>query len=216
MKKVLFAVLIFVAVATELLAVAPVWNKGYVILPGGRKLEGELNYNWKAEVVQLRLTDGLVRAYSAGRLDSFVYFDNLQQFIRLFRSVNLPDHRQEPRPVFLEEVVTGPLTVLRRLRHARELVKIARPSMYSDDSELVKDLDNFVYVVIDTAGTLFDLASFSKTLWPLISTYQEQLALYMKSREMDTSTTAGRLLLINQYNYLSLGSNELSNAGASE
>ncbi len=210
MKKLLFAALIMAAVTVELLASTPVWNKGYVTLPDGRRLEGELNYNWKAEVVQLRLSDGLVKAYSAGYVDSFIYYDKIQQIIRTFSSVDLPGLEQGFRPVFMEEVTTGPLTIYRRLRHTHEFIKITRPSMYNDDSELVKDIDNFVYLVVDVDGQAFDLTSFSKDLWPRMSTYQEQLTQYLKVREMDMSNTLARILLINQYNYLSLGQDVLS------
>ena len=216
MRKLLVAILTLMAVTTDLWAGTPPWNPGYVILPDGRKLEGQLNYNWKAEVVQVRLPDGLVKAYSAGYVDSFAYFDNAQQLIRQFSTVDLPVSDEELRPVFLEELAKGSLTVYRRLRHAHELIKIARPMMYSDDSELVKDMDNFVYVVIDREGQVFDLASFNKTLWPKMSTYQQQLTQYLRGLLMDTSSTTARLMLINQYNYLSLKQNTFADTRTGE
>ncbi|MBO0951530.1 hypothetical protein [Fibrella forsythiae] len=203
MKKVLFAVLITVAVSVELLAGSPTWNTGYVILADGRKVEGKLSYNWKVEVVQVRLNNGLVKAYSAGNADSFAFYDANQQILRRFSSVELPKPEQFSHPVFLEELATGPLTVYRRLRHAREFIKITRPSIYSDDTELMKDIDNFNYMVVNRDGQFFDLAMFTADLWPMMATYQEQLSDYIKSRDVDTSTTLARLLLINQYNYLS-------------
>lgn len=204
MKKGLFAILIFITVTVKLLAGTPVWNTGYVVLHDGRRLEGQLNYNWKAEVIQVRLSDGLVKAYSAGHADAFVYFDDSQQLVRTFSSVNLPGPAWESRPVFLEEVSTGPLTVYRRLRHAHEFIKIARASMYSNDSELIKDVDNFTYLVIDLEGQVFNLDLFDRAIWPKMGTYQTQLTNYMKSRELDASTTIARLLLIHQYNYFCL------------
>ncbi|ARK11297.1 hypothetical protein [Fibrivirga algicola] len=202
MKKLLFAFLIVVAVTAELLAAQPVWNNGYVILADGRKLEGQVNYNWKAEVVQVKMPNGLVRAFSAGHAATFVYYDTTQQLLRFFSSVNLPDSRQVLKPIFMEEVTTGSLSVYRRLRHTREFIKLLRPSIYGDDTELIKEIDNFTYLVINTEGDVVDLNAFNQTLWPAMIAYQNELSQYIRSREMDASSTLSRLLIINQYNYL--------------
>ncbi|RYF77562.1 MAG: hypothetical protein EOO39_03615, partial [Cytophagaceae bacterium] len=200
MKKILFAVLITVTVSIELLAGSPTWNAGYVILADGRKIEGQLSYNWKVEVIQVRLSNGLMKAYSAGNTESFAFYDANLQLLRRFSSVEVPKQEQSGRPIFLEEVTIGSLTVYRRLRHAREFIKITRPSIYSDDTELLKDIDNFNYLVVNQEGQFFDMAMFAADLWPLMATHQEQLSSYIRSREIDTSTTLARLLIINQYN----------------
>jgi hypothetical protein len=99
MKKLFVIIMLLAAVTAESLAGGPVWHSGYLILPDGRKLDGQLNYNWKAEVVQLRLPDGLLKAYLAGYVDSFVYYDKTQQLLRFFNTVDLPGPDQELRPV---------------------------------------------------------------------------------------------------------------------
>lgn len=216
MKRILFAVLITVAVAVELMAGLPTWNTGYVILPDGRKLEGELNYNWKVEVVQVRLASGLMKAYSAGYVDHFAYYDNNLQIIRKFSSVALPGPEEYQRPVFFEELATGPLTVYRRLHHVHELFKLASPSAYGDDTELLKDMDNFNYVVVNADGQFFDMTRFNADLWPLMGSYQKQLVSYIKARAVDPASTLARLLMINQYNYLSTEQGASATAGTNE
>ncbi|MEZ0539345.1 hypothetical protein [Fibrella arboris] len=205
MKKILFAILIMMAVTAELLAGSPTWNIGYVILPDGHKLEGQLSYNWKVEVVQVRMDNGLMKAYSAGHIDSFAFYDANQRLVRKFSSVDLSDAEEGVRPVFMEEVASGPLTVYRRLRHTHEFIKILRPSVYSDDTELLKDIDNFTYLVIDQEGQVFNMALFNLDLWPRMVTYHGQLSDYIKLRDVDPATTLARLLIINQYNFLSAG-----------
>lgn len=186
MKKIVFAILITVAVSAELLAGSPVWNIDYLILPDGGRLEGKLNYNWKAEVVQLRLTDGTVRACSAERITSFSFYDDAKRLLRKFTTVDLPGSSSRVRPAILEECALGHLSVYRRLRHTHELIKISHPSIYGDDTELVKDLGNFVYLVIDPTGQSTDLDEFNRTLWPQMSVYSKQLHAYINARQIDT------------------------------
>lgn len=187
----------------DALAGDPVWNQGHVTLRTGQIIDGQLSYNWKAEVLQVRTADGITKAFSAHRVDSFAYFDNEQNALRKFSSVELPASSEIMRPVMLEECTVGHYTVYRRLRHSKELIKITRPSLYSSDTELMKDYDNFVYFVIDADGAVTDLQRFELTLWPqMLSEYRAQLTECLHIRQLDLSNTVARLILINQYNYL--------------
>lgn len=181
----------------------PVWNNGHVLLSNGQRINGQLSYNWKAEVLRVRTTDGILKAYSAQKVDSFVYFDATQNVLRRFDAVDLPASSEMSRTVFLEECTLGHFTVYRRLRHPKELIKITRPLSFQDDTELLKDIDNFSYVVIDADGDITDLQNFDSTVWPrMLDDYRPQLTEYMHQRQLDPSQTAARLMLINQYNYL--------------
>lgn len=204
MTKILFAILILLAVSMELMADTPAWNAGHILLPTGQKLEGDISYNWKAEVVQVRLANGLLKAYSASNVAFFAFYDDAHRALRKFSSIDMASSSQQTRPIFMEECAIGRLSVYRRLRHTNEFLKIVRPSIYSNDRELLKDVDNFTYVVIDTDGQVRDLQSFEREVWPLMIDYRQQLTAYLKTRQLDTSSTLARLLLINQYNYLLL------------
>ncbi|MEZ0483399.1 hypothetical protein [Fibrella aquatica] len=202
MKNVLVAMLLLVAGSSDAIAGAKSWHVGYVILPDGRKLEGKLSYNWKADMIQVQLPNGLTKVYSAGQADSFVFFDNSLQLLRKFNALDLPVATKRSRPAFLEELTTGSLTVYRRLRPVRQFIKIIRPSVFNNDNDLLKDPDNFDYLVIDSEGRVFDLTSFDQHLWPKMAAHQTRLANYLKGQAMDPSTTVARLIMISQFNFL--------------
>ena len=203
MKTFLWISLIVACLCRDTYAASPVWSIGHVTLRSGQVLRGELSYNWKAEVLQVRMPDGIMKALSANRIDSFTYFDSEQNALRKFSSVELSTSPDAFRPVMLEECAVGRYTVYRRLRHAKELIKITRPSLYNTDAELLKDYDNFVYFVVDANGTVTDLQQFESTVWPqMLTDYHAQLTECLRLRQLDLSSTVGRLILINQYNYL--------------
>ena len=184
------------------------WNTGYVTMPDGRKIDGQLNYNWKAEVLQVKLADGTLKAFSAARLYSFTYYDNALNLLRKFVSVALPGNDDVQRTIIMEECTVGKMSVYRRLRHTHELIKAVRPSMFSQDKELVKDYDNFTYVVIEN-DQAFDLTYFSTDIWPrMTQQFDLQLTEYIRNRQLDISTTVARLVLINQFNYLTIRAQE--------
>ncbi|MFD2569878.1 hypothetical protein ACFSUS_04485 [Spirosoma soli] len=179
------------------------WNRGELLLENGIQLTGELNYNWKAEIVQYR-QGNTIKAYSAYQVRTFVYFDTLQSTLRKFVSVDYPVKPALSRPLFLEEFVVGPLMVYRRLRHMHEPIKVLTPASFGTDEELVKDIDNFTYLVL--AGDDFiDLSDFSRALWPRMQDeFNNELQKYIARLQLEPTSTLARLLLINQYNYLKM------------
>ena len=192
------------------------WNTGSVIMPDGHKVEGQLNYNWKAEVLQVKLSDGTLRAYSAGRISSFMFFDETQNLLRRFSTIAFVGSDDKQRFAFMEECTTGKLSVYRRLRHPHEFIKIARASMFTNDKEMVRDYDNFVYIVLDDSQVV-DLDRFGVDLWPRMrEEFGKPLTEYVKARQLDISSTVAKLMLINQYNYLKIKADEQTMADALE
>ncbi|RIV22552.1 hypothetical protein DYU11_16185 [Fibrisoma montanum] len=191
-----------VGVGTSHAKGAPNWNLGQLLLTNGTQIEGELNYNWKAEIVQVR-QGNTIKAYSATQVDHFVFFDANQNTLRRFVAVEYPVRQSLMRKLFLEEFVPGTLTVYRRLRHTREPIKVISPIAYGDDEELVKDLDSFTYFVYDENGIITNLDNFTRDIWPrLKEEYGEELKHFVDGQSLDLGTTLSQLLLINQYNAL--------------
>lgn len=186
----------------SLLAENPkMWNRGELFLTNGEVLEGELNYNWKAEIVQLR-HDDVIKAYSAHQVKAFSYLDNQQSALRKFVTAEYPVDKSFSRSLFLEEFVSGSLTVYRRLRHMHELIKSSNPAIYGIDEDVVKDVDNFDYFV-SVDNNLISLTDFPRDLWPRMRhEFNEELNQFALRMQINTSSTLARLLLINQYNHL--------------
>ncbi|RYC71860.1 MULTISPECIES: hypothetical protein [Spirosoma] len=182
---------------------APVWSTGELQLANGTLLKGELNYNWKAEIVRYRQGD-VVKAYSALQVSNFRYFDTNQNTLRKFVSVLYPFKSKQVRPQFAEECTAGPLTVYRQLRPTREMLRIGNSIATEADPELVKNMDNFEYFVVDGQDVV-RLRDFSRTLWPrMCDEFGQALQQYVIKRDLNVNTTLTRLLLINHYNYLKI------------
>jgi len=179
------------------------WNQGELVLVDGTDLKGDISYNWKAEIVQYR-EGNRIKAYSAYQVRAFSYFDEHQHIPRNFFTFNYADKTDgRQRPIFLEEVVIGPLPVYRELRSAREPVKLKDLSTFSSDEELVKNLENFTYLVFMN-GELINLNLFYRTIWPkLKEVYEAELRRYAMRIRSGITHTLVQLMLINQYNYLS-------------
>ncbi len=179
----------------------PVYSVGTITLNNGTQLNGELNYNWKAEIVQLHV-NGTVKAYSAHQINNFAYFDNQTNSLRQFSAVDYPMRKGFIRPIFMEEFSRGTLTVYRRLRHAREPFKLDKPAAYGSNSQITQDYDNFTYLVYhDEQFT--DMDTFTRDIWPQMEReFGQELKQYAAVRQLDHTSTPARLMLINQYNYL--------------
>ncbi len=203
MKKCTLLIILWLSfMGGNLLAGNPtIWNRGELFLANGVVLEGELNYNWKAEIVQLQ-HDHVIKAYSAHQVNEFIYLDNQLNTLRKFVTADYPVDESLSRSTFLEEFVSGSLTVYRRLRHSCELIKVSKPAMYGIDEELVKDVNNFDYFVL-MENRVVDLNNFARDLWPHIrNEFNEELKQFASKMQMNLTSTLARLLLINQYNYL--------------
>ncbi|MBO0938969.1 hypothetical protein J2I47_20620 [Fibrella sp. HMF5335] len=214
MKHVFLLLLIWSLSLTAAWGSNDVWNNGYVTLPDGQRIEGQLNYNWKAEVLRVKISDGTAKAYSASRVRSFAYFDDEQNLLRRFSAIAFAGPDDTRRFVFMEECTVGKLSVYRRLHHAHEFIKMGRPSLFGSDREMIKDYDNFDYIVLDDTQVT-DLQHFSTDLWPQMqSEFSGPLGDYVKTRQLDITSTVAKLMLINQYNYLKIKADE--NAVATE
>lgn len=177
-----------------------VWNPGELTLNNGIQYKGELSYNWYAEVVEFR-ADDRIRAFSASQVREFKYFDNQQRSIRKIVAVTYPVHPSLRRPVFMEEVMVGPLSVYRRLRHSHGLLKMSNPSLPPNES-----LDDFSYLVFQ-GDEVVNMDTFYRTIWPqMTAEYDEELKKYANLLPNDIQNTLVQLRLINRYNYLKMQS----------
>lgn len=179
------------------------WNKGILQLTNGSQLRGELNYNWKAEIIQVKQPNGTIKAYSAPQIQQFTYYDNDANLLRRFVSVDLPVQSAMVRTFILEAIAEGPMMVYRRLRRMREVIKFSKPTGYSSDNELLKDYDNFQYIVALKSDSFVQLDDFNLAIWPqLEQEFGSELRQYIRAHGLDTSSTVSKLILISHYNSL--------------
>jgi len=200
-KSVLIAILWLTFVGGKALA-RNTWSNGELSLKNGVVLTGELEYNWKAEIVQFR-EGNAIKAYSAFQVKEFKYFDDRLNTLRKFITVDYPIKESVHTPRFMEEFGIGSLMIYRRLRHARDPLKLNNASNAGIDDKLIRNINNFTYYVLE-GDSLSKLDDFFRELWP---NREQEFAREMQQYEATlaadfTSGTLAKLLLITHYNQL--------------
>ncbi|GAB3024648.1 hypothetical protein [Spirosoma pulveris] len=178
------------------------WRTGQIHFWNKLVLEGDLAYNWSAEMVSFRQSDGRVQTYSANQVAEFSWFDQEQNKRRNFVSLVRPLDNERSSQRFFEVCIDGPLTVVRQFRKLRGPFKHAfsHPDHSSDQPTLAQDTDRFDYFVFD-AGRLLALNNFQADIYkPLMTTYHQELRQYVLTHNINDRTLPGRLLLIGRYN----------------
>lgn len=181
-----------------------IWRAGQLELWDRTTLEGDLTYNWAAEMVSLREAGGRVRTFSANQVARFSWFDYSVHKLRNFISLVRPINQEQEGQVFHEICMDGPLTVVRRLKKPHGLFKrwLNRPEQTNDQPAIAQDTDQFNYFVYD-AGQLLDLDRFYKDIYtPLMTSYDRELNQYVERHNINNRTLAGRLVLIDRYNWM--------------
>ncbi|WP_223860353.1 hypothetical protein [Spirosoma validum] len=167
-------------------------------------LEGNVSYNWLAEMVMICQSDGRVSTFSADQVLQFGWFDYDQHKYRSFKSLPNVLRKDHITYGFFEIYLDGSLTVVRRIRQSRGLLKRAfgHPENYTDKPTIAQNHDHFDYFVQD-AGQLLSVDRFYSDIYtPIMTTYDRELRKYVVSHNLNDKTLLGRLVLIDHYNLL--------------
>ncbi|RYF63556.1 MAG: hypothetical protein EOO39_28310 [Cytophagaceae bacterium] len=180
-----------------------IWHAGHIELWDRTDLEGDLSYNWAAEMVSVRQEDGRIRTFSANQVARFGWFDYSQHRLRNFISLVKPVDKDLTNQAFYEVCMDGSLTVVRRLRQSHGLLKglLSHPAHATDQPDMAQNMDLFDYFVYD-AGRLLTLNRFYIDIYePLMTTYKKELHQYIQIHNINDRTLPGRLVLIDRYNW---------------
>ena len=181
-----------------------VWYTGQLVLWDKTSLEGDLSYNWSAEMVSLRQADGRIRTFSAHQVSEFGWFDYSLHKYRNFMSLVKPVDKIRTDQAFFEVCLDGPLTVVRQLRQRHGFLKtlFSHPTYTNDKPTLAKNDEFFTYFVYD-AGQLLKLDRYYIDIYePLMMNYNREIQQYVQKHNINDRTIPGRLVLINHYNWL--------------
>lgn len=181
-----------------------IWHAGQITFWNNTLLEGNISYNWLAEMVLMRQPDGRISTFSAEQVYSFGWFDYSQHKYRSFTSLQNKIAKGQTNQVFFEVCMDGSLTVVRRLKRPHGLWKRAfgHPSNFTDRPTIAKEPDHFDYFVHD-AGRLVSLDRFYTDIYtPIMIIYDQELTRYVQRHNLNDRTLLARLVLIDQYNIL--------------
>lgn len=182
----------------------PAWRSGHLQLWNNTILEGDVSYNWSAELVSFRQPDGRIHTFSANQVSRFSWFDYTQSKQRNFVSLVKPVDKDRVNQVFFEVCMDGSLAVVRRLRRPHGLLKriFSHPAHSTDRPTLAQNTELFDYYVFD-AGRLLEMERFHTDIYlPLMTAYDEQLHSFVAKHNINDRLLLGRLVVISHYNWL--------------
>ena len=180
---------------------ATTWNPGKILLRNGDELEGDLHFNWKAEVIQFKHND-FVRAYAVDQVSTFIYFDTQLNTMHRFVAVDHCEVLHHGRPQFLEEITAGEVTVYRGLRITPTPIQAIKLANFDNDGSLMKNINAFSYVVL-VDNNWYNFNEFYNTRWPdLIAHFDTQLTAYKRVMGPAANSLVGQMRLICKYNAL--------------
>lgn len=180
------------------------WQTGHLLLWDKAVLEGDLSYNWAAEMVSLRQPDGRIRTFSANQVSEFGWFDYSQHKQRNFVALAKNLDKDRVSQSFFEICMDGSLAVVRKLRTRHGFLKrlFSHPVYSNDQPTLTQNTEHFDYFVYD-AGRLLAMNRFYIDIYdPLMRGYERELRRYVLAHNIDDRTLPGRLVLIDHYNWL--------------
>lgn len=180
------------------------WPAGQVILWNKTVLEGNLSYNWLAEMVMICQSDGRVSTFSADQVLQFGWFDYNQHKYRAFKSLLTSVQKDRTSYGFYEVYMDGSLTVVRHIRKSRGLWKRAfgHPENFTDKPTMAQNHDYFDYFVYDSDQLLPLDRFYSDIYTPIMTMYDRELRNYVIRHNLNDRTLLGRLMLIDQYNLM--------------
>lgn len=202
MIKYFLAILFTLSVAFQLAAQKfsmEQWHKGRVVLIEGDTLEGDLNYNFANNVVQIQVK-GTQEAYvfSAQKILYFDFVDKLDKSFRQFYSLPYSIKRNNYKvPVLFEVNVLGPLTLL-----SRESIE-NRTYSYNAYRSYTRPTLVYNYYLLDEKERIvkFDGRK-RKDLEPFLKPYQKEVAKYMKEKRLKVDRRGDLAKIITFYNQL--------------
>jgi hypothetical protein len=184
------------------------WFEGKLTLRTNQTMHGLICYNWDGEIVQLRLPDGRIRAYSPEQVNTFS-IRGYEKAVRLFsslplnRSATKKKHNQLHRQVFMEEYLVGYLPVFRRLQNKGGLFgfRPKKPLNMANGRDLMTNYDHFDYFVYD--GNNFQrLLYYYRDVEPLMADHQQEISEYARIYNLNLRETGAQLMVLARYNQL--------------
>lgn len=182
----------------------PGWQAGHLTWWDGTVLAGDLAYNWQAEMVLLRETDGRIRTFSAGQVRQFGWSASAGQKARYFIALPGSNNQLPDRPAFFEVCAEGTMTVVRRMKQTHGLFRrpYANP-VRGFDPETPDPHDSFFDYFAHIDGQFLPFRRFYTAIYlARMSAHRRELQQYIQVHRLNEKSQFGQLRIIEQYNRL--------------
>lgn len=187
---------------------AGLWCNGHIKLDNGEVLEGEINYDLKFEVIQIK-NNGIVRAFTAESVSQFSIFDPVKYRQRDFVSLEYEVSEAYKRRTFFEVIADGSITVLRKSRYIR------RPRITEDYRAphiYLNTVCKHNYFVIKNQEWA-EIDNFKTTVLSWMDDFEQEIDQYIRKHKLKLRNLTEKMRVVSVYNQLS-DNRKLSNTQA--
>ncbi|MES2734565.1 MAG: hypothetical protein V4714_22650 [Bacteroidota bacterium] len=204
MKNSLLSLLFFVCFASAL--AQPTidqadWHQGSLVLRSGLELNGEIYFDQVTKVVLFK-SQQMIKAFSSHQVQSFKFLEQSFGILREFVAYDFNQHSHYPRKEFLEVILKGPLTLLRRHRDLPEIGVNLNTQRVDGQPDTFDYSTGFSYFVL-IQNQFVALKKFRKEILPLISKdFSQEISQLIKEKSLHTFALDHQIKLINHYNFL--------------
>lgn len=189
--------LLFGAVHANNLNPFQAWSEGEVVLMSGEKIEGLINIDYKLDIVQCKLEDGSIRAFSPVNVSHFSFFDQETKNRRFFAAINFENRYDYEHKSFFEVIINGELSVLRKGKYVKRVpVRSGAATNYN-----VKTIVHHNYYAF-TNDEQKRIRNFRKDVLPMMEEHEDKLKRYIKKHKLNVNELVDQLMVVNYYNYL--------------
>lgn len=174
------------------------WCNGSLTLDNGEVIEGEINYDLKFEVVQVR-DNGIIRAFTAEGVSEFTIFDPASYRQRDFVSIHHELNSGYERKAFFEVIEDGQITLLRKSEYIR------RPRVmesYRASHVYLNTVCKHHYYAIKNNDEILEISNFKAEILPWMSQYEREVNNYIKRGKVKLRDIQQQLQVVGFYNQL--------------
>lgn len=173
------------------------WCNGQITLENGEVIEGEINYDLKFEVIQIR-DNGIVRAFTAEGVAYFTMFDPINYRQRDYISLEHQVNFGYKRKTFFEIVAEGNITILRRSKYIR------RPRITEDYRAphiYLNAVCKHSYYAIRKKEWV-EINDFEAQVLPWMSDFEQEIDNYIEAGKLKLKYIHAQMRVIHLYNQL--------------
>ncbi|MBK6264883.1 hypothetical protein JKA74_07530 [Marivirga sp. S37H4] len=178
------------------------WHPGKIVLDEGDTLSGQIQYDFKTNLVQLAV-DNKIKTFSSQQVLFLSFHCQFFKRFRYFYSIPYRLKGSMNVPVFFEILAEGRLTLM-----AREYVVIENMNRYGNPmyrpmgSVGSREILTYDYYFLTDSGDLNLYLEKKKDLLPYFGRYEDAMVRYIKKQRLKVDRQQDLVKIINYYNDL--------------
>jgi len=179
------------------------WHPGVIVLNDGDSIRGNIQYDFKTNLVQLA-TEGQVKAFSSQQLLSVSFHGQYFKRFRYFYALPFSINGSVDVPVFFEILEEGPITLM-----SREYVVVQNNNNYNSPfyrgtprTLNSRSILSYDYFFLTGDGRIVQYSEKKKDLLSFFGRYQNEVEKYMRKNKLRYDRQLDLIKITNYYNEL--------------